>query len=85
VALIRNQRATTLHHGARLALRLGRFAEAGAFAERSLELERNPAALVLLGASRVLATRAGNAAYRLVRATWRLRPSTGNFTSAKVA
>jgi glycosyltransferase involved in cell wall biosynthesis len=85
VVLIRKRRARTLRHGARLALRLGRFSEAAGFAARSLALGRNGAALVLLAASHVLATPAGSAAYRIVRATWRMRRSSADFTDPKLA
>jgi hypothetical protein len=72
---IRLRRPAMLRMGCRIAMRLGRFAEAKAFAHRAWTVARSASALLLLGASFALNNAAGRQSFRGARALWRRRPA----------
>jgi glycosyltransferase involved in cell wall biosynthesis len=82
---IRARRAPVLRHGAALGLRLGRFGEAAAFAQRAQAFDRTPRSAALLAAARVLNTPAGSALFGALRSAWSRRPGRGPSASLNVA
>jgi glycosyltransferase involved in cell wall biosynthesis len=73
VALIEEQRPATLRTGCRIALRLGRFAEAIPFAEKAFRSDRSPAGLVLLWLAKIVDSVPGRATFRAARYLWKRR------------
>jgi glycosyltransferase involved in cell wall biosynthesis len=71
VELIRRRRHSTLDAGCTIALRLGRFHEAAAFARLALTFERSPLSLSLLALAIAFDNRAGIATYAAGRRVWR--------------
>lgn len=77
VELIRRRRIVPLRRGCRIALRLGRFADAATFARRAMVFDRSLQLVALLGLAMVLNNRVGMVSYAAFRRTWRkLRPTT---------
>jgi glycosyltransferase involved in cell wall biosynthesis len=73
VAMIEEQRPATLRTGCRIALRLGRFAEAIPFAERAFRCDRAPAGFVLLCLAKLIDNTTGRATFHVARSLWRMR------------
>jgi len=71
--LVRARRHRTLHHGVRLACRLGRFSEAVPLARLALRYNRSPYGLGLTGVAALLSSRPGRTAFSIARAAWRAR------------
>lgn len=78
LALIRAARVPTLHRGTVRALRLGRFAEAKAFATKARGLDDSLGSLAWCAAARLLDNPAGAGVHRVVRTAWRSRPTTAH-------
>jgi glycosyltransferase involved in cell wall biosynthesis len=74
VRLIERRRPETLQKGCRIALRLGRFDDAIAFAQQARAARCSAAALMLLISANALNNVAGRSCFRALRAVWRSRP-----------
>ena len=70
---IERQRPAMLRKGARIALRLGRFAEAIAFARQAVNARHSPVAFTLFVFARALNNAAGRTCFRALRSLWRAR------------
>jgi GT2 family glycosyltransferase len=73
--LVARQRPATLQKGCRIALRLGRFAEAIAFARQATAARYSVAAVFLLVVSNALDNAAGRSCFHALRSVWRSRPT----------
>jgi glycosyltransferase involved in cell wall biosynthesis len=70
---IRKQRVLTLLAGVRMALRLGRFADAAPFARKALDLQRSPSTLFWALFVRLMSNPGGRFVHHRLRAAWRRR------------
>jgi glycosyltransferase involved in cell wall biosynthesis len=73
--LIEQQRPAMLLKGARIALRLGRFAEAIPFSRQAFSARHSPAAALLFVLAHVLNNAGGRSCFRTLRSAWRARPT----------
>jgi GT2 family glycosyltransferase len=81
VQLIGQRRPATRLKGSRIALRLGRFAEAIAFAQQASAVGFSLTALFLLGLAYALNNAPGRCCFRGLRSVWRARPTNHSWSS----
>ncbi len=77
VRAVEARRVATLLKGVRLALRLGRFADAGPFARKALERETSPATVLFAAVVPLVGSLPGRFMHRYLRELWKRRRSLG--------